>query len=53
MIQTVDFIAYAVKTMYEPSANAMKYDLENSYKILDPIILKQATKDNDLGLVIK
>lgn len=51
MIQTVDFIAYAVKTMYEPSSNAIKYDLKDSYRILDPITLKQATRSNDLGIV--
>jgi len=51
MIQTVDFIAYAVKTMFEPSSNAVKYNLKDSYKILEPIILKQATKANDLGIV--
>ena len=53
MIQTVDFIAYAVKTIYEPSLNAKKYNLVESYKILEPIILKQATKENDLGIVTK
>jgi len=51
MIQTVDFIAYAVKTMYEPSSNAIKYNLQESYRILEPIILKQATKTNELGIV--
>ena len=51
MIQVVDFIAYAVKTMYEPSSNAIKYDLQDSYRILEPIILKQATKSNELGIV--
>jgi len=51
MIQTVDFIAYALKTMYEPSSNAIKYNLTNSYKILDPIILKQVSRSNDLGIV--
>ena len=53
MIQVVDFIAYSVKTLYDPSSNAIKYGLQDSYKILDPIILKQATKDNELGIVEK
>lgn len=52
-IQVVDFIAYAVKTKYDPSVNAKAYRLENSYDILEPIVLKQATKDNVLGIVIK
>jgi len=51
MIQTVDFVAYAVKTMYEPSSNAIKYNLKDSYKILEPIILMQASKSNKLGIV--
>jgi len=53
MIQIVDFIAYAVKTMFEPSSNATKYNLQDSYKILEPIILKQVTSGNDLGIVEK
>ena len=51
MIQVTDFIAYAVKTMYEPSTNAKKYGLENSYLILEPIFLKQATKSNKYAIV--
>jgi len=51
MIQTVDFIAYALKTIYDPSSNAITYGLKDSYKILDPIILKQASRSNDLGIV--
>ncbi|HHT16174.1 MAG TPA: DUF3800 domain-containing protein [Papillibacter sp.] len=52
MIQTVDFIAYSVKTLLEPSSNAKKYGLENSYlEILRPIIFTKATKDNSLGIV--
>ena len=53
IIQSVDFIAYAVKTRYEPSSNAITYGLQDSYKILDPIILKQATGENKLGIVTK
>ena len=51
MIQVVDFIAYAAKTMYEPSSNAVRYGLQDSYKILEPIFLKQVTKSNELGIV--
>ena len=51
MIQAVDFIAYAVKTMYEPSVNASKYNLQDSYKLLAPIIQKQATKQSKLGII--
>jgi len=51
MIQAVDFIAYAVKTMYEPSSNAAKYNLKDSYQLLDKIILKQVTKSNEIGIV--
>lgn len=51
MIQAVDFIAYAVKTMYEPSVNAVKFNLQDSYKILDPIILKQVASENQLGII--
>ena len=51
MIQAVDFIAYSVKTKYEPSSNAVTYGLKDSYNILAPIMLKQATKSNNLGLV--
>ena len=54
MIQTVDFIAYSVKTLYEPSSNAIKYELQDSYKILEPIILEQAAiQSNKLGIVEK
>ena len=53
MIQVADFVAYSVKTKYEPSSNARKYGLEDSYLILEPIILKQATKLNTLGIVDK
>lgn len=52
MIQSVDFIAYSVKTFLEPSSNAKKYGLEHSYSaILRPIIFTKATKDNNLGIV--
>jgi len=51
MIQVTDFIAYSLKTMYEPSSNAKKYSLESSYTILKPIILKQASTSNELGII--
>ena len=51
MIQVTDFIAYSLKTMYEPSSNAKKYGLEDSYMILKPIILKQASISNELGII--
>jgi len=38
---------------YEPSLNAKKYGLEDSYLLLDTIILKQATKTNTFGIVDK
>ena len=50
-IQVTDFIAYSLKTMYEPSSNAKKYSLEDSYIILKPIVLKQASTSNELGIV--
>ena len=50
-IQVVDFIAYSLKTMYEPSKNAIKYSLEDSYMILKPIILKQVSTSNDHGIL--
>ena len=53
MIQVADFVAYSVKTKYEPSSNAKKYALEDSYLILEPIILKQATQSNEFGIVDK
>jgi len=51
MIQVTDFIAYSLKTMYEPSTNAKKYGLEDSYKILKPIFLKQASTSNEFGII--
>jgi hypothetical protein len=52
-IQTVDVIAHLLYRKEYPKGSLKKFGLENQFIKLDPILLKQASKNDNLGIVRK
>lgn len=52
-LQTVDVIAHALYRKEYPKGSLKKFGLEHQFKKLEPILLKQASKNDDLGIVRK
>lgn len=50
-IQTVDVIAHLLYRKEYPKGSLKKFGLENQFDRLDPILLKKASKDDELGIV--
>ena len=51
-IQMVDFCAYSLLRHERPLARTDKYNLRNSFEILEPILMKKASTDNPYGIVV-
>jgi hypothetical protein len=53
-IQVVDFIAFSVLKHFEPpTEHVSKYEINKLFKLLEPILYKEATKYHPLGVVTK
>lgn len=53
-IQTVDFIAFTLLKSFEPpTPHVEKYQINKLFTILEPILFKQASKYNKLGIVTR
>jgi hypothetical protein len=52
-IQSVDLVAHTLYRMEYPKGSLKKYGLEYQFKKLEPILLKQASKNDEYGIVRK
>lgn len=52
-LQSVDMVAHTLYRMEFPKGSLKKYALEHQFKKLEPILLKQASKNDDYGIVRK
>lgn len=50
-IQLVDFCAYALLRRERPVPSKTKYGLDTAFEILDPILLKEATRNDRQGVL--
>lgn len=50
-LQMADVVAYFAQQLYKPNKYTKKANAKNFYKILDPVLLKAATKRHPLGIV--
>lgn len=51
LIQLADVNAYFLKQYIDPSSTIIKYKARNYFRYLEPVLLKQACKTNELGIV--
>jgi Protein of unknown function (DUF3800) len=52
-IQTVDVIAFSLYNKEFPKGSLKKYSMNNIFDMLDPILLKQASSSDSMGIVRK
>lgn len=52
-IQSVDVVAHLLYRKEHPKGSLKKFGLENLFETLDPILLKDASRDDPLGIVRK
>ncbi|MEX2411005.1 MAG: DUF3800 domain-containing protein [Candidatus Paceibacterota bacterium] len=52
-IQTVDVVAHLLYRMEYPKGSLKKFGLEHQFKRLEPILLKEASKNDPFGIVRK
>ncbi len=50
-VQAVDFCAYAFLRKEEPTAHILRYDLHTAFDLLDPILVKEACKNDPQGII--
>ena len=53
LIQTVDVIAHSLYRRESPKGSLKKYGLEKMFDVLEPILLKEAARGDQLGIVRK
>jgi hypothetical protein len=52
-LQSVDVVAHTLYRMEYPKGSLKKFGLEHQFKKLEPILLKQASKNDEFGIVRK
>ena len=52
-LQSVDVVAHTLYRMEYPKGSLKKFGLEHQFKKLEPILLKQASKNYEFGIVRK
>lgn len=52
-LQSVDMVAHTLYRMEYPKGSLKKFGIEHQFKKLEPILLKQASKNDDYGIVRK
>jgi hypothetical protein len=52
-LQSVDVVAHTLYRMEYPKGSLRKFGLEHQFKKLEPILLKQASKSDEFGIVRK
>lgn len=52
-LQSVDLVAHCLYRKEYPKGSLKKFGLEHQFQKLDPILLKQASKNDDFGIVRK
>ena len=50
-IQLADLVAYSIYRKEEPTEKFIKNDFVNDYKILEPVLVKQASRNDPYGIV--